>query len=100
MQNADILALAGLRLDGRRPGDLRTLKHKLSIVQTADGSAYLEQGLNKVVVMVHGPQEPKKKLLDHSMEKVWVGLSLLNSTWVYLQLFFVVLFHSVMLSAE
>lgn len=70
MQNADILALAGLRLDGRRPGDLRTLKHKMSVVKTADGSAYLEQGLNKVIVMVHGPQEPKKKLLDHSMEKV------------------------------
>ena len=69
MQNADILALAGLRLDGRRPGDIRTLKHKLAFVPTADGSAYLEQGFNKVTVMVHGPQEPKKRLNDQNGDK-------------------------------
>ena len=69
MQNADILALAGLRLDGRRPNDIRSLKHNLSLVPTADGSAYLEQGFNKVLVMVHGPQEPKKRLNDQNADK-------------------------------
>ena len=69
MQNADILALAGLRLDGRRPSDIRSLKHNLSLVPTADGSAYLEQGFNKVLVMVHGPQEPKKRLNDQNADK-------------------------------
>jgi ribonuclease PH len=70
MQNIDILALAGLRIDGRRPADLRSMKHKLSVVKSADGSAYLEQGLNKVLVMVHGPQEPKRRVLDQTAEKV------------------------------
>eukprot|EP00598_Pedospumella_elongata_P008064 CAMPEP_0184969720 /NCGR_PEP_ID=MMETSP1098-20130426/2415_1 /TAXON_ID=89044 /ORGANISM="Spumella elongata, Strain CCAP 955/1" /LENGTH=231 /DNA_ID=CAMNT_0027491531 /DNA_START=29 /DNA_END=721 /DNA_ORIENTATION=- len=69
MQNADILALAGLRLDGRRPSDIRSLKHNLSLVPTADGSAYLEQGFNKVLVMVHGPQEPKKRINDQNADK-------------------------------
>lgn len=70
MQTLDILALAGLRMDGRRPTDLRNLKHKLSTVKSADGSAYLEQGLNKVLVMVHGPQEPKKRPTDQGIEIV------------------------------
>jgi ribonuclease PH len=70
MQNLEILALAGLRVDGRRPGDLRTMQHKMDCVEGADGSAYIEQGLNKVLVMIHGPQEPRKKTVDHSAEKV------------------------------
>jgi ribonuclease PH len=70
MQTIDILALAGLRIDGRRSTDLRSLKHKLSVVKTADGSAYLEQGLNKVVVMVHGPQESKRRLNEQLTGRV------------------------------
>jgi exosome complex component RRP41 len=70
MQNIDILALAGLRIDGRRSTDLRSMKHKLSAVKSADGSAYLEQGLNKVLVMVHGPQEPKRRVVDQAAEEV------------------------------
>lgn len=44
-------------------------KHNLLLVPTADDSAYLEQGFNKVLVMVHGPQEPKKKLNDQNADK-------------------------------
>lgn len=60
MQHAEILALAGLRIDGRKPTDVRKLHHKIGVVSgtAADGSVYFEQGLNKVLVMVHGPQEP------------------------------------------
>lgn len=57
MQNAEILALAGLRVDGRRAEDLRTIRYKFGVVPLSDGSVYFEQGLNKVLVMVHGPQE-------------------------------------------
>lgn len=74
MQNYDILALAGLRIDGRRSDDLRLINHKIGFIQSADGSAYLEQGLNKVLVMVHGPQEPKKKQNDQYSENVYVCL--------------------------
>ena len=68
MQQADILALAHLRSDGRRGPELRQLKYKLGVSSGgaagcsgragADGSCYLEQGLNKVLVLVHGPKEP------------------------------------------
>jgi exosome complex component RRP41 len=61
MQHADILALAGLRVDGRLPDDLRVIRHKLGSMKTADGSCYFEQGLNKVLVTINGPQEIYKQ---------------------------------------
>jgi exosome complex component RRP41 len=61
MQNIDILALAGLRLDGRKYDDIRRIKLKVGVVDNADGSVYYEQGLNKVLITVHGPQEPIRK---------------------------------------
>lgn len=58
MQHAEILALAGLRVDGRREDDVRTVRFTIGVASQADGSVYLEQGLNKVLVLVHGPHEP------------------------------------------
>eukprot|EP01039_Chlorochromonas_danica_P003182 gene3182-3484_t len=69
MQNQEILSLAGLRIDGRRHDELRRLQHRIGLVAHADGSAYMEQGLNKVLVAVLGPQEPRKKNTDGSVEK-------------------------------
>jgi exosome complex component RRP41 len=43
MHNADILALAGLRVDGRAPDDIRRIKFNLGVANDADGSAYYEQ---------------------------------------------------------
>lgn len=43
MQNADILALAGLRVDGRKFDEIRRIQCNIGIYQSADGSAYLEQ---------------------------------------------------------
>lgn len=61
MQHSDILALAGLRVDGRRPQDLRQLKLKTGVTPSSDGSSYFEQGLNKVLALVHGPHEPPRR---------------------------------------
>ena len=60
MINADLMNLAGLRADGRSFTDLRRIRHKIGLFSEADGSAYLEQGLNKVLILVNGPQEPRK----------------------------------------
>lgn len=79
MQHSDILAMAGLRIDGRRPDDIRNMKHSFGLVSAADGSAYLEQGLNKVLAIVHGPQEPKKKASDFNVDKVLLLLVLLSA---------------------
>lgn len=47
----------GIRLDGRKLDELRPVKMEVGILPNADGSAYLEQGKNKVLVGVYGPKE-------------------------------------------
>ncbi len=76
MLHADILALAGLRVDGRRPDEMRTINHRLGVTPLADGSAYYEQGLNKILVNVHGPQEPSHRTDDQERGEIDVQLEL------------------------
>lgn len=47
----------GIRLDGRKVDELRPVKMEVGVLPNADGSAYLEQGRNKVLVGVYGPKE-------------------------------------------
>lgn len=47
----------GLRIDGRRPDELRPLKIEAGVLKRADGSAYVEWGENKVLAAVYGPRE-------------------------------------------
>jgi exosome complex component RRP41 len=47
----------GIRLDGRKMDELRPVKMEVGVLPNADGSAYLEQGKNKVLVGVYGPKE-------------------------------------------
>lgn len=71
MQNAEILALAGLRVDGRKANELRIMKHNMGFDKTgsSDGSIYMEHGLNKIVVMVCGPHEMLKRSESQNLEK-------------------------------
>ena len=47
----------GKRLDGRKVNELRPIKIEAGVIPSADGSAYLEWGQNKVIVGVQGPRE-------------------------------------------
>jgi len=47
----------GRRLDGRRPDEMRPLKIEAGVLKRADGSAFVEWGLNKVMAAVYGPRE-------------------------------------------
>jgi exosome complex component RRP41 len=47
----------GLRLDGRRAGELRPIKIEVGVLARADGSCYIEMGGNKVIAAVYGPRE-------------------------------------------
>jgi len=47
----------GLRLDGRKLDELRPVKMEVGVLPNANGSAYLEQGKNKVLAGVYGPKE-------------------------------------------
>jgi len=53
----NLLSDQGLRLDGRRPTELRQIRCKLGVFSQADGSAYVEQGNTKVLAAVYGPHQ-------------------------------------------
>lgn len=53
----------GTRLDGRNLNQLRPLKIEVGILANADGSAYIEQGKNKILAAVYGPKELHPKHL-------------------------------------
>jgi len=46
-----------VRLDGRKLDELRSVKIGVGILANADGSAYIEQGKNKILAAVYGPKE-------------------------------------------
>ncbi len=52
----------GLRVDGRRPGDLREISIQTGVVPVADGSCRMTWGTNEAIVAVYGPMEchPRK----------------------------------------
>ena len=47
----------GKRLDGRDLTEVRPIKMEVGVIKSADGSAYLEWGDNKIFVAVYGPRE-------------------------------------------
>ena len=49
--------IIGLRIDGRKPNELRRLQCEVGVFEKADGSASLSQGNTKVVATVYGPHE-------------------------------------------
>jgi len=53
----------GKRIDGRNPRELRPIKLEVSVLENAAGSAYIEQGKNKILAAVYGPREAHPKHL-------------------------------------
>ncbi|KAF8412155.1 hypothetical protein HHK36_000111 [Tetracentron sinense] len=51
----------GLRLDGRRPMEMRQIRGELGAVAKADGSAVFEMGNTKVIAAVYGPREVQNR---------------------------------------
>ncbi len=47
----------GIRMDGRKPDELRPIKIEAGVLYRADGSCYLEWGGNKIMAAVYGPRE-------------------------------------------
>jgi exosome complex component RRP41 len=52
-----------VRIDGRKLNELRPVKLEVGILANADGSAYIEQGKNKILAAVYGPKELHPKHL-------------------------------------
>ena len=57
----------GIRRDGRKLNELRPLKLEVGVLNNADGSAYIEQGKNKILAAIYGPREvhPRHLALPH-----------------------------------
>jgi exosome complex component RRP41 len=51
----------GVRIDGRKFSELRPTKIEVGILGNVDGSAYIEQGKNKILAAVYGPREVHPK---------------------------------------
>jgi len=51
----------GLRVDGRRLDELRPTKMEVGVLDKADGSAYIEQGKNRIIAAIYGPREAHPK---------------------------------------
>lgn len=47
----------GIRLDGRKLNEIRPINIRVNVLANADGSAYIEQGKNKILAAVYGPRE-------------------------------------------
>ncbi|UCF58290.1 MAG: exosome complex exonuclease Rrp41 [Candidatus Bathyarchaeota archaeon] len=65
-----LIAKNGIRADGRKLDELRPIKIQAGIIRNADGSAYVEQGKNKILAGVYGPKEVHPKhltLLDRAL---------------------------------
>jgi len=51
----------GIRCDGRRIDQIRSVSIKVGILKNADGSAYIEFGKNKILAGVFGPRDVHPK---------------------------------------
>ena len=58
-----LLDKKGLRLDGRKIDELRSVKMEVGVISNANGSAYIEWGKNKIMAAVYGPREVHPKHL-------------------------------------
>ena len=51
--------IIGLRIDGRKPTELRKIQCEVGVFAQADGSATFSHGNTKVIATVYGPHEVK-----------------------------------------
>lgn len=60
----------GIRIDGRKPDELRPIKIEAGVLHRAEGSCYLEWGGNKVMAAVYGPREAIPRHIQHPLKAV------------------------------
>jgi exosome complex component RRP41 len=65
MSKIEFISPEGLRVDGRRPQEVRKINFRLNLFSRADGSAYYEQGNTRVLAAVYGPRQ----VTHHSLAK-------------------------------
>nr|CAG4649603.1 EOG090X0BHT [Scapholeberis mucronata] len=81
MSGNELLSDQGLRIDGRRPNELRRIRCSLGIFAQADGSAYLEQGNTKVLAAVYGPHEIRGSKSKALHDKAFINCQYSTATF-------------------
>lgn len=81
MSGTELLSDQGLRIDGRKPNELRRIRCSLGIFSQADGSAYLEQGNTKVLAAVYGPHEIRGSKSKALHDKAFVNCQYSTATF-------------------
>ncbi|EFX76389.1 hypothetical protein DAPPUDRAFT_213979 [Daphnia pulex] len=81
MSGNELLSDQGLRIDGRKPNELRRIRCSLGIFSQADGSAYLEQGNTKVLAAVYGPHEIRGSKSKALHDKAFVNCQYSTATF-------------------
>lgn len=62
MSRLEFLSPEGLRLDGRRANELRSMSARMGVLQQVDGSALFELGNTRILATIHGPHEVQEYL--------------------------------------
>jgi len=65
-----LLSPEGLRIDGRKLDELRPIRIQAGALRQADGSAFVEWGMNKVMAAVYGPREVHPRHLQQNNKAV------------------------------
>ena len=65
-----LLSPDGLRIDGRKLDELRSIRIQAGALHQADGSAFVEWGANKVMAAVYGPREVHPRHLQQNDKAV------------------------------
>ena len=73
MAGFELLSDQGLRLDGRKAGELRRIECRMGVFSQADGSSYLEQGNTRVLCAVYGPHDMRESRMRPHHDKVVVN---------------------------
>nr|CAG4647320.1 EOG090X0BHT [Megafenestra aurita] len=81
MSGNELLSDQGLRMDGRKPNELRRIRCSLGIFAQADGSAYLEQGNTKVLAAVYGPHEIRGSKSKALHDKAFINCQYSTATF-------------------
>lgn len=70
-----------MRADNRKDDELRNIRLEVGVLNNAAGSAYIEWGMNKILVGVYGPEEapPAIELGDKAILKVEYKMTTFSS---------------------
>ncbi|WP_440060199.1 exosome complex exonuclease Rrp41 [Thermogladius sp. 4427co] len=64
VEKPKLITNEGVRIDGRKPDELRPVRMEVGVLKNANGSALVEYGKTKVIAAVYGPREALPKAVQ------------------------------------